>query len=371
MPQGWHRLIPASPWYRGDGNYRIEAYSEFMPPPKLGWKPYGNLPPDPDLLSPQDPFGWYVHEWEVHLELQPGLLQVGKQIVGKLGKLHDANPECHIPKSDLNDNPFWPPELAAAPKRPHDHCVVLLPLALSRTQDDKGRVLWTLFGNSEQGPGKAFWKSFFVAPKKEAPADVGYVFFSRLLRTVYGEHIDDLFDAGFRILPDDEPLFDFWDEGPLPSWAEPLRLREQSSVAKVKYLLTFRPFGRLPAALRKAYLGGKLHLLPAPGSLFFWGAPLYKKLHEELPLALQIPLLHLVARHRVPPGIKVPQSGFLHEPSADRPHANSHAPHVRNTYKRTHRWDKILRDQDELDLLKRQEQPLIHVLFSTIPDDVE
>src|SRR5262249_324257 len=255
----------------------------------------------------------------------------------------------------------------AAPKMPHCHCVVLLPLAFSRALDDKGRVLWTLYGNSEQGPGKAFWKSFFTAPKKEAPADTGYVFFSRLIRTVYGEHIDDLKDAGFRILPDDEPLFDFWQEEPLPSWAEPLRWSERSSLAGVKYLLTFRPFGRLPASVRKTYLAGKLHLLPAPGSLIFWGSPLYRNLHSELPLALHAPLLHLVARHKIPPGVRVPQSGFLHEPSADRPHAHSHAAHVRNTFKRSHRWDKILRDQDELDLLKR-EQPLLHVLFSTIPD---
>src|SRR5262249_41487650 len=265
VSEGGQHLCAATPWYRGEGNYPIQAYSEFMPPPKLGWKAYGDLPPDPDLLSPHDPFGWYVHEWEEHLELHPGLLQVARQVVNKLGKLHDGNPECHVPKTDLVDNPFWPPELAAAPKMPHCHCVVLLPLAFSRALDDKGRVLWTLYGNSEQGPGKAFWKSFFTAPKKEAPADTGYVFFSRLIRTVYGEHIDDLKDAGFRILPDDEPLFDFWQEEPLPSWAEPLRWSERSSLAGVKYLLTFRPFGRLPASVRKTYLAGKLHLLPAPG----------------------------------------------------------------------------------------------------------
>ena len=43
---------------------------------------------------------------------------------------------------------------------------------------------------------------------------------------------------------------------------------------------------------------------------------------------------------------------------------------MRNTYKRTHRWQKILRDQDELELVG-QEWSLVQVLFSTLPDDVE
>src|SRR5205085_4092678 len=101
----------------------------------------------------------------------------------------------------------------------------------------------------------------------------------------------------------------------------------------------------------------------------YWGVPGYRQLHRELPLALQIPLLLGVARHRIPEGIRVPQSGFLHEPTAARPHAGHHAGLVRNTYKRTHRWDKILRDQDELALIGREDK-LIHVLFSTLPNDL-
>ena len=41
-----------------------------------------------------------------------------------------------------------------------------------------------------------------------------------------------------------------------------------------------------------------------------------------------------------------------------------------NTYKRTHRWDKILRDQDELALPAGRTSSL-HVLFSTMPDDLD
>ena len=42
---------------------------------------------------------------------------------------------------------------------------------------------------------------------------------------------------------------------------------------------------------------------------------------------------------------------------------------MNNTYKRTHRWDKILRDADELALIGREDK-LLHVLFSTLPNDL-
>jgi len=43
---------------------------------------------------------------------------------------------------------------------------------------------------------------------------------------------------------------------------------------------------------------------------------------------------------------------------------------VRNTFRRTHRWDKVLRDQDELALIGKEDK-LLHVLFSTIPEDID
>jgi hypothetical protein len=371
MPVGWQKLIPSHDCFRREGAYAIDAYSEFLPAPRVGWKPYGNHKPDPELFHTDDPFGWYVSEFAEARELQPGLIQVGTQIIKKLALLleHHTNNEVH--KSDLIDNPFWPEELLDGPQLPQERCVILLPLALSRTQDDKGRVRWTLFGNSEQGPGKAFWKSFYTAPKREIPADEAVSFFCRLLHAVYDERaegLEGLRNAGFRILPDDKPLCDFWDET-LPSWTESLLLPDRPAMESVKYLLTFRPFGRLPAAVRKAYLTGKLNLLPFPGSLVFWGVPGYRHLHQELPLALQIPLLLGVARHRMSEGLRVPQSGLMHEPTEDRPHPHPHAGHVRNTFKRTHRWDKVLRDQDELALIGKEDK-MLHVLFSTIPEDI-
>lgn len=67
--------------------------------------------------------------------------------------------------------------------------------------------------------------------------------------------------------------------------------------------------------------------------------------------------------------MRVPQAGVLHEPTEAHPHASSDHGPVRNTFRKTHRWDRILRDQDELALLNR-EDTMLHVLFSSIPDDM-
>jgi hypothetical protein len=369
---GWTRLIPPENCFQGPDAYRIDAYSEFMPPPRVGWKPYGTLPVNPHLFSPDDPFGWKIHEFDEALELQPGLHQIAKQLLTRLKRLQSGNPETGLPRHICRDNSFWPPELAGDKNLHSDRCVLLLPLALSRTQDDKGRVRWTLFGNSEQGPGKAFWKSFFTAPGVEAPPELGIGFFCRLLQAVYGENVadtDGLRRVGLRILPEDKPDFPFWSEGELPSWAQSFVLRDGEPARVVKYLVTFRPFGRLPAPLRKAYLGGRLALLPFPGSLVFWGVERARQVFSKYPLALQIPLLANVNRHESPIGIRVPQAGLLHQPNAEHPDCEIADGHLRNTYTRTHRWEKILRDQDEA--LIGKESPLVNVLFSTIGDDLE
>jgi Peptidase family M28 len=369
---GWKQLIPAANLFRGQGRYPIEAYSEFMPPPRLGWKPYAPEPPDPQLFDPEDPWGWHITEFEEHNELQPGLAQVGCQVVGRIWHLLHGDHVHGPPKRILDDNLAWPPELAKhTGKIDHDRCVVLMPLALSRTQDDKGRVLWTLCGGSEQGPSKAFWKSFQIGPGTPGPENQGPDFLCHLLRTVYREQVQtvaDLKKAGFRILPLGDAIEDFWDEGPLPEWTKPLQVGDSPSLAGVKYLLTFRPFSRLPGNVRQSYLKGKLHLLPTPASLIFWGSPHYLQLHRDLPLGLQVPLLYTIARHRAPHGLRVPQAGLLFVPNSHGSAPQLHHELLKNTYKRTHRWDKILRDQDELELLHR-EHSLLNVLFSSIPDD--
>ena len=92
-------------------------------------------------------------------------------------------------------------------------------------------------------------------------------------------------------------------------------------------------------------------------------------MQRKLPLASQIPLLHSIDRHEAPSGVRVPQSGWLHEPRPDDPEfGESHGP-LRNTFRRTHRWAKVHRHDDEVALTEHEDK-MAHVLFSTAPDDL-
>ena len=370
--KGWKQLLTGTSWYCRPKRFPITAYSEFMPPPRLGCKPYGSH--DPVLFQSSDPFGWNVTEYEETMELRPGLERLASQLVRVVEHLGAGRPAHGIARQKLEGNPYWPAELAShAGRLPHERYVVIAPLALSRTQDDKGRVRWTLFGGSEHGPAKAFWKGFFTAPGKELAADAALGFFRRLLAAAYGlppEQLHDLHKAGFRILPGlGDSSLPYSQDEPLPLWTEPYLLADDSPLRGVRYLLTFRPFGSLPKTVRRAYLAGRLALLPFPGSLVFWGEPPLLRLRHDLPLAMQIPLLNVFERHEAPNSIRVPQSGWMHEPRADHPEPYRGELRLRNTYRRTHRWARVQRDEDEL-AVAADEDSVAHVLFSVNPDDL-
>lgn len=373
MPSsGWKRLLDGFPWFAGEGRYPVPAYSEFMPPPRLIRKPYGEL----DLLpvADDDPWGWPISEYDEALALRPGLQHIARQIVGTLAKLGQGKLDHGLAPGILEDNPYWPAELSRrAGALAHEQYVALLPLALSWTQDDKGRVRWTLFGGSEQGPDRAFWQGFFTAPGQPLAANEGLAFFRRLLRTVYGlaeRQTADLRQAGLRILPRGKiAKAPFGDEGPLPSWTSSLLWRADEPIGATRFLLTFAPFAALPPAVRRAYLAGELHLLPFPGSLIFWGASSYYRLQRHLPFALQMPLLQQVSRFEGLHGIRVAQSGWFHGAAEDAKGRQARHGPLRATYQRTRRHARILRHADELATAK--ELKLIHALFSTAADDLE
>ena len=358
---GWRNLIEDFPWFEGEGNFSIPAYSEFMPPPRVGCTPYGEI--DSSTFKDDDDYGWYIPELEEELELKPGIEHISKQIMHYIEKLGKGITEYHISghnRLNLIDNPYWPKELADnAGKLEHERFVAFLSLALSRTQDDKGRVRWTLFGGSEQGPEKSFWKSFFTSPLNEIEEVNSLKFIAGILSDAYNENVTDwvsLYSIGFRILPSDNSIA-------LPKWTAKYIVNEQESFDNVRFILTFKPFSTLPKIVKQQYLSGKLALLPFPGSLVFWGMPTYLKLQKELPMAMQIPLLKLVSRHSGHGGLRVPQSGWLHEP---RPGNNNEFHHdlVKNTYHRTHRWQRVHVHEDEL-LSNPRVASLNKVLFST------
>jgi hypothetical protein len=373
VPDGWATLLDGFPWFVGEGSFPLPAYSEFMPPPRLGRYPYGEI--DPALVDPEDSFGWRVTEWEEEIELRPALGHLAQRILAAMVRLARGNPDPliigHLGRN-LLDNPYWPPELAArAGRLEFERFVLLAPLALSRTQDDKGRVRWTLFGSSEQGPERAFWKSFFDAPGREVAAAED--FFIRLLAAAYGERIGGsgaLKAGGFRILPSaSDPRFPYWTADPLPSWTKEFLIDESSSFEEVRYLLTFRPFARLPAAVKEKYGSGRLALLPFPGSLVFWGQSKYIRLQAELPLAMQIPLLKLIPRRDGPGGLRVPQTGWLHEPGRKNKAAEIHGDLLLNTYRRTSRFDRVGRHAADA-LRDAPESKVARALFGVSSDDL-
>ena len=365
----WSRLLAGWPQnYQVPGAFPIAAYSEFQGPTQQSHLPYGTIRNGPCI---DDAWGWPITEREQEQEIRPGLEQVAVQVLGALARLGRGEPGHGIARSTLENNPYWPARLAAATKsRTHERYVTLMPLALSRTQDDKGRLRWTLFGASQHGPARGFWRSFFSPDGSERPADEALGFLRRLLVTAFGETdeaVADLHDAGLRFLPQGalEPPLHPWTEGPLPRWTEPFLLGEEQPQGGMRYLLTFRPFGLLPETVQKAYLAGRLHILPFPGSLVFWGAPLFSRLRNEMPDAVQIPLLWQVERHGGPGGLRVPQSGWMHEPggvSATPTPSDRHAP-FRNTYRRSHRGARVLRDAPFGQMVSPREDRVAHVLF--------
>lgn len=368
----WKRLMAGREWFRAPGRYPIMAYSEFMPPPRLVRKAYGTE--EPGAMDPKDPWGWQVSEYEETFELRPGLAHLGAELVHAMQHLAHGRPEHGISWAKLEDNPFWPAELAGrADELAQERYVILAPLALARTQDDKGRVRWTVFGGSEQGPARPFWKSFWTAPDRELPEEQAVGFLARLLNGAFGESIatsDDLWRAGFRILPGtSEVELPYVADEPLPSWADRYLLAEKGRLGKTRYLLTFRPFGALPKAVQRAYLAGDLCLLPFPGSLVFWGARPTLQLQRQLPLALQVPLLHSFVRSENPFGLRVPQAGWMHEPHFGHPEPDDRHGPLRNKFRRTHRWERVHRHEDELAVADGEDH-VAHVLFSTASEDL-
>ena len=361
---GWEIMLSGYPWFRCRGCYPIPAYSEFMPSPRIGYEPYGET--DSKIFSENDPIGWKIPEIEEEFELKPGMEHIGHQIVSKLIMLGKGEPEHFIAGhggENLMNNVYWPPELSShAGSLFHERYVVLMPLMLSRTQDDKGRVIWTFFGNSIHDPEPTFWKSFFTSYDTEMPVKESVAFFINLLYSVYGEKISDdksLLTSGFRIMP--------CDGSHLPAWTKEFIIKNDSEFDDIRYLLTFRPFSLLPETIRRKYLAGTLNLLPFPGSLVFWGMPGYNKLKKQLPIMGQVPLLNLVARNRGIGGIRVTQSGWIHEPYSGSKSLIVNDNLIKETFHRTHRWQHVHRYQDELNDVGHKIKT-IKALFSTEPD---
>ncbi len=288
-----------------------------MPPPYVGIKPYAPScahAPTSFRVGAEDTLD--IDEYEQAHDLEPGLDRIANHLLSKLSQLVGGRPHA-LSSTLLEGNPAWPAELADAAKAgklAHDPLVLLCPVALSRTQDDKGNNRWTLFGASHEPPGAPFWYGLDEA---------------RLSALLAWAKLDN----AWRILADAADL-------PTPLHG---RLLGRTSLAAVRTVVTFEPFARLPATVRRAYLSGQLNLVPSPASLVFFEHPRYRTLASELPHATQIPILHLFPRVEGSCAIRIPQSGWLDESdptTGRRPHGHRVVSHLA----RTHRWQRVPRD---------------------------
>jgi hypothetical protein len=306
-------------------HFPVEAYSELMPPPYLAPKPYALVWPSDDRPGDE---GFDIDEYEQADQLEPGLARVAAHVLDELAKLV-AGRRTELSSALLADNPAWPPALrdaAEAGRLGATPLAILFALALSRTQDDKGNTPWTLFGASDEGPARPFWRSF-------GPRDAER--FQRIIGWAAGAPLASL--EGVRVLAEDDDL---------PEFARALRLDEGAALSGTRVLVTFRPFATLPRAVQDAVLAGGLQLLPHPASLIFFEHPGYRRLAASLPRARQIPLLHLFQRTEGGYALRIPQSGWLDEVDATTAPENGH----RHGHKivrrvvRTHRWQRAQRD---------------------------
>ena len=331
----------------GSGRFPLRAYSEFMPPPYVVLKPYQlERAVQPTAAEAGEEHSLAVSEYEQAQELEPGLQRIATHVLGELGRLLRREPHA-LSRELLRDNPAWPAALAQAVEAggfAEEPLSIALSLALSRTQDDKGNVRWTLFGASHDGAAAPFWYSF-------GPDDGER--FARLTAWATGRATASL--AGVRVLARHHPL---------PQFADALKLADDEPLEQVHTLVTLEPLGALPARVQAAYLGRTLRIVPSPSSLIFFEHARHRELARALPHAMQIALLHLFPRVEGGYALRIPQSGWLEENRP--PEAPPHGHRVVGQVVRTHRWQRVARDHGIGE--DTTGDKLAVALFSTNPD---
>ena len=336
----WERIVAeAAGAFRGRGRFPLRAYSELMPAPYIGVKPYAPDAFDRATCAITDPDRLDITEYERAHDVDPGLDAIAKVLLRHVGHLTRGQPHG-LSRTLLDGNPAWPDELASAARAgqlAHDPIAIVCPLALSRTQDDKGMTQWTLFGGSHLGA--ACWDGFSEDRLAElvdwiAPGAGNWRLFG---------------DA--RTVPDELRA----------------RLLADEAIDDLRALVTPIPFSRLPPAVRACYLAGRLVLIPSPASLVFYEHPRYRQLQRQLPRAMQIAMLHLFERVEGSQDIRIPQSGWIDEDAhGGRPGGHK----VRAKLERRHRWQRAART-DGLGVDDSYEDKVAVALFSTDPVDVE
>ena len=298
------------------------------------------------------PCGWHVTEYEEALELQPGMTMIAQELVHIAKRLGAGDP-CH---GIAAEEAGWQSVLAgrSAKCRGRENTsgyVILRRWPSRRRKTTRAASAGRFLAAASAGPGKAFWKSFYTAPRREVPRQWSEGFVRRLLAAAYGEKpaaLADLRKAGFRVYTNPAAaLLPSWKEEPLPKWTEPYRW-EKGTLRGVRYLLTFCPWKFLPAARPQGVSGGRVALAAVSRqSRLLRCAALLEAPGRAAAGDASAACLHSLFRHEAPHSIRIPQSGWLHEKLP----GNGHEPHlhgpVRDTFRRSHRWQRIHRHEDD------------------------
>ena len=328
----------------------------------------------PDLFDADDPFGWQVNEFEEELRAAagpaPGRPASARQ-AGSACSTATRTPGCRGPpaRESRTGRPNWPASRSCRTSAASSCC--RWPCRAPRTT--RAASAGRCSAAASRGRAGPFWRSFFTAPESsDRPRRAGVLLpaAARGLRRRRSTEPTGCRGPASASCRTTSRRFPWWSEG-AAAWAEP-------------FLLATRPRSRrqVPAhvpPVRPAARGGaegvpRRPAVPAavprqPGLL--GGRRRTGSSASELPLAMQIPLLHAVDPARVADRLPRPAGGLL--PRAERrparrrastpapaEHLPPDAPLGQGPPRpgRPGRWPA-------------RRTTLLHVLFSTIPDDLD
>ena len=375
-PEGWQRLLADVPHSWQAGGFPIAAYSEFMPPPRSAGSPTGR--PSPRRLpttirsagtSPSTKRRWSCGRAWTHLAGTSS---------GPWSHLGHGRPAHGIARAKLEGNPYWPPELAErAGRLPHERYVVLAaagPLAdagrqgprpldaLRRQRAGAGAGFWRelLFGPRPRtaGRGRPWSSSAACWPRPTASRSSGWPICARpgsasCRRTAAGSLPYLATTSRCR-------------RGPSPTCWRARRV----GCGRSSTCSRSGRFGRLPHGDPPGLPGRRAALAALsrqPGVLgraaVSAAAAAVAAGHADSAAARFAtgtkPRTVCGCRSRAGCTSRIPTIPSRIPATAS----------LRNTYRRTHRWARIHRHEDELAVADGEDR-VAHVLFSTAPDDV-
>ncbi len=323
---GWETILDVSQW-KVTGRYSLRAYSEFLPAPISGARPYELRLDAPSsllknhsfskLFKREEPESFGIDPFDDFVYLRPGLEAIVRPYLLAVKGWIAGNSRSPFPSHFLKDNPYWPTSMKKAPQPLR--LIAFLPVSVARTQDEFGKSRWTLLGGAGRTPDELFFSTFvrcesllnWLRPQptgKPEPFDV---------------------NNACEVLKK-EGIF-VYSKAPLSGELAHLSFSESKPAASLRLLVTVEPIQQWPRFLRERFLSGEVEAAPYPATMIPWGVPSYAKLSEmrsdawELPLAVVLSPFGKRANDRllVPEALALDSPAFSASSSRHKPLKNS------------------------------------------------